>query len=79
MDKKYICIQELQIHAYYYRKEKHFLMIHKRNILPSKEQVFFILFYCIIYVCICMYFFYINNTAKGNTSLMLNKLLHNAG
>ena len=22
-----------------------------------------------------MYFFYINNTAKGNTSLMLNKLL----
>ena len=26
-----------------------------------------------IFVCI---FFYINNTAKGNTSLMLNKLLH---
>ena len=47
-------------------------VIHKRNILPSKEQVFFILFYCIF----CMYV-YIYNTAKGNTSLMLNKLLHN--
>ena len=53
-------------------------MIHKRNILHSKDQVFFILFYCIIYLYICMYFFYSNNTAKGNTSQMLNKLLHNA-
>ena len=28
-------------------------VIHKRNILPSKEQVFFILFYCI---SLCVYF-----------------------
>ena len=47
----------------------------KCDILPSKEQVFFILFDC-IYLCVYLYvFFYINNTAKGNTSLMLNKLL----
>ena len=27
-------------------------------------------------MCIFVCIFYINNTAKGNTSLMLNKLLH---
>ena len=29
-------------------------------------------------MCIFVCIFYINNTAKGNTSRMLNKLLHNA-
>ena len=48
---------------------------YKRNILPSKEQVYYILFYC-INLCVYLYvFFYINNTAKSNPSLMLNKLL----
>ena len=41
----------------------------------AKSRYFFILFYC-IYRCVYLYvFFYINNTTKGNTSLMLNKLL----
>ena len=52
-------------------------MIHKRNILPSKEQVvlhYFIVTLCVYFVCILLN---INNTAIDNTSLMLNKLLHN--
>ena len=34
-------------------------------------------YHILLYMSMCIYFFYINNTAKGNrsTSLMLNKLL----
>ena len=47
----------------------------KLDSMPSKEQVFLILFYCILCMCIFVCIIYINNTPKGNTSLMLNKLL----
>ena len=51
------------------------LYSYERNIWPSKEQAFISYFIVYVYVYICIYFFYMNNTAKGNTSLMLNKLL----
>ena len=41
--------------------------------LAKSRHFYHILLY--MSMCIFVYFFYINNTAKGNTSLMLNKLL----
>ena len=42
--------------------------------LAKSRHFYHILLY--MSMCIFVYIFYINNTAKGNTSLMLNKLLH---
>ena len=41
--------------------------------LAKSRHFYHILLY--MSMCIFVYIFYINNTAKGNTSLMLNKLL----
>ena len=41
--------------------------------LAKSRHFYHILLY--MSMCIFVYFFYVNNTAKGNTSLMLNKLL----
>ena len=51
------------------------LYSYERNIWPSKKQAFLSYFIVYVYVYICIFYFYINNTAKGNTSLMLNKQL----
>ena len=47
----------------------------KLNIMPTKGQVFFNIILLYIFMCWFLCIFYINNTAKGKTSLMFNKLL----
>ena len=42
--------------------------------LAKSRHFYHILLYMSMCIFVCI--FYINNTAKGNTSLMLNKLLH---
>ena len=42
--------------------------------LGKSRHIYHILLY--MSMCIFVYFFYINNTTKGSTSLMLIKLLH---
>ena len=43
--------------------------------LAKSRHFYHILLYMSMCIFVYIYFFYINNTAKGNTSLMLNKLL----